>query len=93
MAKKLFLNINTYYISFCLFCFSRNSLLCFLNVIHIYQTAWFLTFRIFFHQTVTEALTKGTNYQGTRFFSFSPLFEGAAGCRENVNCQLLLILL
>lgn len=94
MVKKLFLNINTYYISFSLFCFSRNNLLCFLNVIHIYQTAWFLTFRNFFHQTVTEALTKGTNYQGTRFFfHFFPLFEWEAGCRENVNYQLLLILL
>lgn len=92
--KKIFLNINTYYISLSLFCFSRNNLLCFLNVIHIYQTAWFLTFRNFFHQNVTEALTKGTNYQGTRFFFlFSPLFDGEAGCRENVNYQLLFILL
>lgn len=38
-----------------------------LNVIHIYQTAWFLTFRNIFSQTVTEALTKGANYQGSRF--------------------------
>lgn len=48
IVEKLFLSINTFCISFCLFCFCRNCLLCFLNVIHIYQTAWFLTFRNIF---------------------------------------------
>lgn len=59
MVEKLFLSINTYYISFCLFCFCRNCLLCFLNVIHIYQTAWFLTFRNIFSSNCNWSFDKG----------------------------------
>lgn len=56
---KLFFSVNTYYISFCLFCFCRNCLLCFLNVIHIYQTAWFLTFRNIFSSNCNWSFDKG----------------------------------
>lgn len=59
MVEKLFFSVNTYYISLSFFCCCRNYLLCFLNVIHIYQTAWFLTFRNIFSSNYNWSFDKG----------------------------------
>lgn len=59
IVENLFLSINTHCVSFCLFCFCRNCLLCFLNVIHIYQAAWFLTFRNIFSSNCKWSFDKG----------------------------------